>query len=501
MGLSASLSIAQAALQANANQTTVVSKNIAGVNDTGYSRRIANVTSTADGITQVTVSRASNTELFNKLLGSTSDAQSAQALSDGLDRLEQTVNLTTSASDSESSTDQTTIGTSPADLLATMSTALTSYAAAPDNSSLAQAFLTDAKALANNLNTASTTVQNVRKQADTDIGNAVADVNSLLGQFTDINTTIVKGTATGADISDALDQRDAILTSLSKDMGITTTTNSDGSMSIYTDSGVTLFDRVPNTVSFSPTTTFADGTTGNAVIVAGIPITGSSSVMPLSGGAIAGLTTLRDTTTVSYQNQLDQIASGLVTTFADTDQTGGSAPTIPGLFTYPGAPAMPAVGQTGLANAITVNSNADPSQGGSLSRIRDGNVGDPTNPAYNANTTGAAAFSTHLNALVTGLNTAQTFDPTSGGDATGTLGTYANSSVAWLESARATATSNSTNASAVVTQATTSLSNSTGVNLDDQLSIMLDLEHSYSASAELMSTVKSMFGTLITAMQ
>ena len=498
MGLSATLSIAQAALQANANQTTLVSRNIAGVNDPGYSRRIGQVTSAADGITSVTVSRASNAELFNQLLGSTADAQSAQAIANGLDQLEQTVNLTASASNSENKTPS---GTSPADLLAKMQSALTSYTAAPDNAALAQAFLSSAKALATTLNQASATVQSVRKQADTDIANSVADANSLLSQFTDVNTTIVKGTATGADISDALDKRDSILSSLSKDMGLTTTSNSDGSMSIYTDSGVTLFDRVPNTISFSTTTTFADGTTGNAVIVAGIPLTGSSSVMPLTSGSIAGLTTLRDTVTVQYQNQLNQVASGLIGAFADTDQTGGSAPTIPGLFTYAGAPAMPTTGQTGLASAITVNKNADPSQGGSLNRIRDGNVGDPTTTAYNANTTGAAAFSTHLNALVIGLNTAQTFNPASGGAASGTLAAYAASSVSWLETARSTATSTATNASAVVSQATTSLSNSTGVNLDDQLSLMLDLEHSYSASAELMSTVKSMFGTLINAMQ
>ncbi|MDX7953065.1 flagellar hook-associated protein FlgK [Lichenihabitans sp. Uapishka_5] len=501
MGLSTTLSIAQAALQANANQTTVVSKNIAGVNDAGYSRRIASLTTQADGIPTVTVSRSSNTELFNQLLSSTSDAQSADALSSGLDALEQTVNLTSSASNSESSTDKTSVGTSPAALLASLTAALTSYAAAPDNTALGQAFLSDAKALASKLNAASTTVQTVRKQADTDIANAVTDANALLSQFTAVNTAIVTGTATGADISDQQDKRDSILTALSKDMGIVTTTNVDGSMSIYTDSGVTLFDRKPNTITFSPTTTFADGTTGNAVVVAGIPITGSSSVMPLASGSIAGLTGLRDTTTVAYQNQLNQIASGLVTVFADSDQTGGSAATIPGLFTYSGSPAMPSTGQTGLAAAITVNANADPSKGGSLARMRDGNVGDPTNAAYNANTTGAAAFSTRLMALGTALNTAQTFDATSGAAASGTLAAYAGSSVSWLEASRSTATATSTSASALVNQATTSLSNSTGVNLDDQLSQMLDLEHSYSASAELMSTVKSMFGSLISAMQ
>ncbi|MGI4769315.1 MAG: flagellar basal body rod C-terminal domain-containing protein [Janthinobacterium lividum] len=37
------------------------------------------------------------------------------------------------------------------------------------------------------------------------------------------------------------------------------------------------------------------------------------------------------------------------------------------------------------------------------------------------------------------------------------------------------------------------------MNLDDQLSKMLDLEHSYQASAELITTVKSMLDALLAA--
>jgi flagellar hook-associated protein 1 len=501
MGLSATLNIAQSALQTNANLTTLLSRNIAGVNDANYSRKLGSLTTNGDGSTDLTVTRASNQALFDALLSSTSQAATSQAVSDGLDQIEQTVNLTSSAASSESSSSGT--GTSPSDLLGSMTNALQSYAASPNTTALGQAFLSSAQAMAQNLNSASQAVQAIRQQADTGIAQAVADANTLLGEFQTANQDVMKGLATGADVTDALDKRDAILKSLSKDMGITTVTNSaNGGMSIYTDGGVTLFEGgSPRTVSFTPTAFYADGTVGNTVSVDGTPITGPSSVMPLTNGSIAGLTQLRDTTTVQYQNQLNQVASTLITAFADTDQTGGTAATIPGLFTYAGAPTMPTLGQTGLAAAIRVNSNADPAQGGSLNRIRDGNVGSPSNTAYNANPSGAASYSAHLNALLTGLSATRTFDATSGGSASGSLAAYASSSVNWLENSRSAATSTTTTKNAVVSQATTSLSNSTGVNLDDQLSIMLDLEHSYSASAELMSTVKSMFGTLINAMQ
>ena len=92
-------------------------------------------------------------------------------------------------------------------------------------------------------------------------------------------------------------------------------------MSIYTESGVTLFQDVPQTVSFTPTTTYVAGTVGNAVTVDGIPITGSSAPMAVESGALAGYAELRDTIAPQYQAQLDQIAGGLISAFAETDQS------------------------------------------------------------------------------------------------------------------------------------------------------------------------------------
>jgi flagellar hook-associated protein 1 len=500
MGLSATLNIAQSALATNAALSSLVSRNIAGVNDTSYTRKIANIASVANGTGSiVSVSRATNTALFGNLLSSTSESAAASAVSDGLDQLEQTVSLASSTDDSSTST--TTAGTSPAVLIGKLDDALQQYSASPSDSTTGQAVLTAAKTLAGALNSASTTIQGVRTQADKDIASAVADVNSLLGQFKTVNDAIVKGTASGTDTTDLQDQRNALLVSMSSDLGISTTASADGGMAIYTDSGVTLFQGSGRTVSFTPTTTYADGTVGNAVSIDGVPVTGSSAVMGLKSGSIAGLTQLRDTAAVAYQNQLDQIASGLVSAFAETDQTGGSAPTIPGLFTYSGSPAMPTASQTGTAASVSVSANVDPSQGGTLTRLRDGGIGDPGNAAYVANTTGAASYTTHIDALVSSLASSRSFDAASGGAAQGSLTDYATSSVSWLEATRQSATDTASAKSAVATQTSSALSSATGVNLDDQLSLMLNLEHSYQSSAELMSTVNGMFTALFSAIQ
>ena len=136
--------------------------------------------------------------------------------------------------------------------------------------------------------------------------------------------------------------------------GLIRTVRANGDMAVFTDSGVTLFDVKARTVTFDRTLTYTPGTTGNAVSVDGVPIAGGAGVMLAGSGRLTGLAAVRDETTITYQSQLDEIARGLIEAFAESDQSATpSLPDAPGLFTYPGAPAMPAssthsVGLAGL---------------------------------------------------------------------------------------------------------------------------------------------------------
>ena len=157
-----------------------------------------------------------------------------------------------------------------------------------------------------------------------------------------------------------------------------------------------------------------------------------------------------------------------------------------------------------LAASIAVNASVDPTQGGDVTLLRDGDISGGNaafgSTDYTYNTSGDAAFADRLNALVSALGTSQSFDASTGGAATGTLATFASSSVSWLESNYQSASNAATYQSSVVSTATSALSNATGVNLDDQMSQMLDIEHAYQASAQLLNTVNSMYTSLITAM-
>lgn len=492
MSLSGASRIAQSGLNTVTSEASVLSRNIAGASDTAtYSRKIANVITTLDSSQVASVTRASNLAVFGNLLGATSANASQDALSSGLDTLNQTIG------DISSSSSGTAAGAnSPAALLSNFTDALQSYEASPGNSTLATAAVSAASAVARGLNSAAATVNQIREQADSGIAASVQTINTLLAKLQTVNTQIINGTATGSDVTDAQDTRDDILTKLSHEIGITTTLGANGDMAIYTDSGATLFQGgVARAVTFSPTSTYTAATAGNAVFADGIPITGGSASMPLATGAIAGLATLRDNVAVTYQAQLDGIAGALINAFAETDQAG-PGPNLPGLFTTPGATSLPASAM-GLASQISINASVDPSQGGNASLLRDGGISDTANSDYAYNQSGDASYTARLSQLLTNLSAPRSFGASGGITTSANLSDYASASVSWLEAQHSEVASQSAYQSTLLSTATTALSNATGVNLDDEMSKMLDLERAYSATAKLITTIDAMLGTLL----
>jgi flagellar hook-associated protein 1 len=498
MSLSSALNIINSAFVANAAQSAVISNNISNAGTKGYAREIVNLITTSGGGVQVTsVGREANAALLEQVNSSTSDAAYQQALSDGLTTLANTVSDSSSAT---STSGAMSSGNSPSAMLANLQSALQTYDASPANPSAAQAVVTAAGDLTRSLNTGAAAVQSVREKADSDMAAAVKSINSLLTQFTSVNAAIVSGTAMGANVSTDQDTRDSILTQLSQQIGISTVANPDGSTSIYTDSGVTLFQGgSARTVSFAATTTYTDSSTGNAVIVDGVPITGSSSPMAIQSGALAGLANLRDVIAPQYGAQLDQIAGGLISAFAESDQTGGSSPTMPGLFTFPGATSVPLASAAGLATEIEVNANVDPTQGGDVNRLRDGGIADPTDSAYTYNTANAASYTGRISQLISATTATQTFGGATGLATSASLSDYANSSVSWLQSHHQAASNQLDYQNSVVSQATTAASNATGVNLDTEMTNMLTIENSYTTTAKLLTTVNAMFTSLLNA--
>jgi flagellar hook-associated protein 1 FlgK len=489
MSLSAGLNTALSSLATSADQTSVLSRNIARAGDTTASRKYAEViTVPGSGVRLSSVHRVVNDALFRNVLQSTSSSAGQRAIVEALGQLEQTAN-------------DTELESSPAALLQKLSDAIQGYSAAPENLAAAQSAVAAARNVASALNSATDVVQQVRSQADADLAGSVDNLNTLLSQFSTVNTAIVKGSRSGTDVTDFLDQRDQILRKISEEMGIKTKTRGDNDMAIYTDSGVTLFDVTARSVTFQATPIYTATTAGNSVYVDGVPIAGSSSTMSVGSGRINGLVNIRDGIAVTYQSQLDEIARGLISAFSESDQSAVPAlPDVPGLFTWGGSPAIPASGTiaAGLAGSITINASVDPDQGGDATLLRDGGMGGA---AYVYNAASVSGYTGRLNQLLNEMRGTQGFDPATGLSSSASLISFASSSVGWLEQSRQTASDDADYRETLLQRSADSLNKVTGVNLDEEMTLMLQLERTYQASSKLITTIDDMLGALMSTLR
>ncbi len=483
MSLSVALNTATQSLAANAVQTAIVSRNNAGANDATYSRKTALLaTQPGGGVYVASIGRAADSAVFHHMLGANSAAASQSVILSNLEKL------------SSMTVDDPQNDQSVSEKISALLSTLEQYSTSPDDTTLAQNVVTKALATVNALNSDTNTVQEMRGQADADMATSVSTINTLLQKFQEVNSTIVKGTIAGSDITDFLDTRDSILTSLSEQLGIRTANGPNNSMSIYTDSGVTLFDTVPRSVTFAATQNYTPTTTGNAVIIDGVPVTGANAVMPLQSGKLVGLSTVRDQLATTYQSQLDEVARGLISIFSES---AAALPTLTGLFTYTGTtiPASATI-VPGLAGTIKVNAAVDPAQGGNSTLIRDGGI---NGALYVYNTTGAAGFTGRISQLVNLMTAQSSFDPAAGASTSASIINFATSSTSWLESKRSNASADSDYQTTLLDRSNQALSNVKGVNTDAEMAKMLDLERSYSASAKLISVVDQMLQSLLAA--
>ncbi|PST23504.1 flagellar hook-associated protein FlgK [Rhizobium sp. JAB6] len=492
MSLTTALNNAQAIFNNTGTQSSVVSNNIANANNTNYSRRQAMLTTDMAGAQVVQISRSSEPALQKAYLSSTSSDSAQQLLLNAYSNLQ---SATIGGNDNE---------IAPATYLSAFQDAMQNYAGSPSNATAAQSAINAAQSLATSLNNATTAVQGARADADKQISSDVDTLNSLLKQFQTANEAVKSATAaanpTSSALADAMDQRDSILNQISKIVGVTTVTRGNNDMALYTTSGTTLFETIPRTVTFQPTPTYTATTPvpGNSVYIDGVALTPGQGANTTAQGTLQAALQIRDDVAPTYQKQLDEIARGLVSVFAETN-SDPSKPTLPGLFTWSGG-SVPASGTavTGLAGSIAVNSKLITSQGGDPSLLRDGGINNAgTETGYTKNTSGGSGYSTQLDAFITAMNAKMAFDPTAGSSTNASLMDYSASSIGWLEGQRSAATTAAENTSAALSRSSGAYSNATGVSLDEELTLMMDIEQSYKAGTKILNTVNQMLQAVL----
>lgn len=317
MSLSVASTIALSALRASQVGISVTSSNIANADVDGYTVKTANQVSTVaasagSGTAVTSITGGVDKYVFASLISANADLGAATVTANYTDQLQALMGSTTGSDDG---------GTSVATLVTDLQTAINSLASSPEDDTVQSEVIAAADSLASSLRETSASIQSLRSDADQQIAGDVDVINDALQTIDDLNEAILAAEAKGASTADLEDQRNTAIETISSLIGIKTTTASNGSIYISTTGGTALLTSTVHELSFS-----ASATVNANSVLSGISVDGEDITEELTSGEIGGLLTLRDTTLVEAQDELDAIATALIETLNAVTADGSAVP-------------------------------------------------------------------------------------------------------------------------------------------------------------------------------
>ena len=213
-----------------------------------------------------------------------------------------------------------TAGLSPA--LANFFQGVQQASANPASIPSRQAMLSNAQSLVASFQSINQTLQGIRDGTNTQIGGEVTLINSYATQLAAVNQQIVLAQAgSNQPANSLLDQRDQLISNLNKEIGVTTSVQSDGTYNVFIGNGQPL---VVGSQASTLTTTQDPNDPQKTAVAFQVP-GGTRAILSdslLTGGTLGGLVGFRDNSLDSAQNQLGLIAIGLATSFNAQSQLG-----------------------------------------------------------------------------------------------------------------------------------------------------------------------------------
>lgn len=306
MSLTLGLNTALSGLLTNQKALDVISQNVVNVNTKGYVRKemvpeSRVVGGVGAGVQQGALSRNVDEGLMRDIRRQTSTQGALDTTQTYYPRLEDlfgTVGKSTSISHQID------------DLQNSFETLATQVNTPAFQSSAVQS----ARDMVTQFNEMTTSMQNLRLEADRGIADTVGLINEQLSNIFDLNQKIVRSNAVGADIGDLQDKRDTALNTLAKYMDIQYFERGDGSYGVFTKSGKTLVDKGPAVFSHVATTITDSWMTeagGNFNKLTLSTTTDDDVSSDINDGQLRALLDMRDTTIPNLQAQMDEVAAKL----------------------------------------------------------------------------------------------------------------------------------------------------------------------------------------------
>jgi flagellar hook-associated protein 1 FlgK len=366
--------------------------------------------------------------------------------------------------------------------IAQLEESLITAASRPDAIERLSDAVVSAQWLVSGINDAADEIQDMRTDADAQIGRDVEALNTALKQVERLNVQITQTISRSGSSPALLDQRQAVLDTIGSIVPINVVPRDNGGVAIYSEGGAALLDITAAVIGFDQQNTVTPYQTLDNGNLSGLTINGQDlRINALAGGSLGGNFAIRDTYGVEAQAQLDSLARDLVDRFAAPTLDTTTASGDPGLFTDAGA-AFASANQVGLSARLALNTAVNPDEGGEVWRIRDG---------LGATTSGPAGDATLLNELRTTMEIATI--PASGSLGTGpyTTAELFTAFSASLATTRGNAEQDLTFASTQLTEISELLM-SNGVDTDQELQNLLLIERAYAANARVIQAANEM---------
>jgi flagellar hook-associated protein 1 len=324
--------------------------------------------------------------------------------------------------------------------------ALSKLTASPTDSSLRANVLSAASTMVQSFATASTALTSAQSGFQQAASDGVTQVNTLATSLAKLNQSIATTSDPSAQAT-LLDQRDSMLQQLSQYGDVTTTIASNGTVNVQMGgaSGPMLVTgTTANTLAMSQDSTGA------------ISYTLGGSALTLSGGSLAG-NQQSMSAAISASSSLDGIANSLMSTVNDAQANGAALDGSTGQAMFTGT------GAASMTVALTSGSQIAAAASGSSANSSD---------------------STNLNALISSMGSVDIAGQT-------------NTLLYNLSSAVSSNTTTRDTLDTIYSNAQSTASAQSGVNLDDEAANLVRYQQAYQASAKVISVAQTLFDQLL----
>lgn len=323
----------------------VTSNNIANAATPGYSVETANLTEApgqatgvgfiGSGVDVQSITRSYNEYLAQQVRSSQASYSSSNALATQAAQIDNML--------SDSSTGLTAT-------LQSFANSLQSVASTPSSTAARQALLNQAQALAQQLTSYDAQITRYGSQLETQVSNDVTEVNSITSNIASLNRQIAAASTNGQTPNQLMDQRDQLITQLSKYVSVQTATESNGAMDVYIGTGQALV--VGGTASKLTTVPGAYDPSQVDIAISGGGGTPADITSEISGGELGGLLSARTQVFDPARNAIGQVSVAVATIVNQQQQSGMDLTGAQGqpMFTVGGPQVLPDTNNSGSAS-------------------------------------------------------------------------------------------------------------------------------------------------------